>query len=108
MIHYSLICAQGHAFEGCFKDSAAFDAQAARRLIGCPSCRSVEVVKAIMAPNVARAGRREDCDSPPARQDVALLDERQMALRAAIRDLREKISPRPRTWASAFPARRAG
>ena len=39
MIHYSLICDDGHGFESWFRDSAAFDAQAAKGLINCPFCQ---------------------------------------------------------------------
>ncbi len=57
MINYSLRCAAGHGFDGWFKDSAAYDAQAEAGSLRCPFCDSTEVEKAIMAPAVAR-GRR--------------------------------------------------
>ena len=53
MIVYSLACAKGHSFEGWFKDSAAFDAQAAGRKLACPVCNSHKVQKAPMAPAVS-------------------------------------------------------
>lgn len=53
MIVYSLACGKGHAFEGWFKDSAAFDAQAADGKLVCPMCNSRKVVKAPMAPAVS-------------------------------------------------------
>lgn len=53
MIVYSLACAKGHGFEGWFKDSAAFDAQAADGKLVCPVCNSRKVTKAPMAPSVS-------------------------------------------------------
>ena len=38
MIHYDLRCSQDHAFDGWFKDSAAFDRLAKRGLVECPHC----------------------------------------------------------------------
>ena len=53
MIVYSLACAKGHGFEGWFKDSAAFDAQAVDGKLVCPVCNSKKVSKAPMAPAVS-------------------------------------------------------
>jgi hypothetical protein len=58
MIHYQLRCDIDHAFDGWFKDSASFDHQAEAGLITCPLCSSVKVARALMAPAVARKGRR--------------------------------------------------
>lgn len=52
MIVYSLQCAKGHAFEGWFKDSAAYDAQAEDGKLVCPVCDSRKVAKAPMAPSL--------------------------------------------------------
>ena len=38
MIHYQLRCAGGHDFDGWFRDSAAFDAQAKAGFVECPTC----------------------------------------------------------------------
>lgn len=58
MIHYALRCGAGHGFDGWFRDSAAFEAQAGRGLVVCPACGDVEVRRALMAPAVGRKGRR--------------------------------------------------
>ncbi len=55
MIVYSLACAQGHGFEGWFRDSAAYDQQAKGGKLVCPVCNSRQVQKAPMAPAVAGA-----------------------------------------------------
>ncbi len=53
MIAYSLRCHRGHEFEGWFRDSAAFDEQSGSGHLSCPSCKSVRIEKAIMAPAVS-------------------------------------------------------
>lgn len=58
MIHYALVCDAGHDFDGWFRDSATFEAQASGRLVSCPFCSSTNVTRAVMAPHVARG--RED------------------------------------------------
>lgn len=55
MIHYQVQCANGHGFDGWFRDSAAFDAQVGRGLVECPSCGDTGVRRALMAPAVAKA-----------------------------------------------------
>ena len=55
MIVYNLRCKNSHEFEGWFKDSAAFDAQAKSGKVVCPLCDSKSVSKAIMAPAVSGA-----------------------------------------------------
>jgi hypothetical protein len=57
MIHYQVQCAHGHGFDGWFPDSAAFDAQARRGLVECPTCGDTEVRRAMMAPAVPKKGR---------------------------------------------------
>ena len=73
MIAYQLQCRNGHAFEGWFKDSAAFDTQAADGKLSCPSCNSKKVEKAMMAPAIAGKARE------------------QAQARAALRSLRQKL-----------------
>jgi hypothetical protein len=53
VIRYRLHCIKGHEFEAWFSSSAAYDAQAQSELVCCPECDGREVVKAVMAPNVA-------------------------------------------------------
>jgi hypothetical protein len=63
MIHYELRCGRSHAFDGWFRDSAAFEQQAAAGLLECPECGDAHVTRALMAPAVPRKGRRA---APPA------------------------------------------
>lgn len=57
MIKYQLLCGYDHEFEGWFRDSADYDAQAGQGLIECPVCGGENVRKAVMAPSVARRDR---------------------------------------------------
>ena len=59
MIKYRLHCVKGHEFEAWFSSSAAYDAQAQSQQVCCPECDGREVVKAVMAPNVALRGAAE-------------------------------------------------
>jgi len=52
VIAYQLICAREHEFEGWFKNSAAYDSQAATGDLMCPLCGDHRISKAIMAPSV--------------------------------------------------------
>jgi hypothetical protein len=70
-----LRCSGSHEFDGWFKDSASFDAQARAGLLGCPICASPDVERALMAPNVrTRAAvrpRQEAVTAPEARSPEA-------------------------------------
>ncbi len=54
MIHYQLNCGRGHGFDGWFRDSAAFEQQAAAGLVECPDCADTRVTRALMAPALGR------------------------------------------------------
>jgi hypothetical protein len=64
MIHYTLQCRQGHGFDGWFRDSAAFDAQAAAGFVECPTCGDKQVTRALMTPAVGRKGNRAPVAAP--------------------------------------------
>jgi hypothetical protein len=56
MIVFDLQCRDGgENFEAWFRSNADFDEQSAAGLVTCPFCRSANVAKAPMAPNVAKA-----------------------------------------------------
>jgi len=59
VIRYTLLCEAEHAFEGWFRSSDDFDAQAGRGLVACPQCGSTRVGRALMAPAVATSRARE-------------------------------------------------
>lgn len=100
MIHYALICDDGHGFDSWFRDSATFEAQAARGLVACPFCQSTKIARDVMAPHVARAHQKAPI---PAGRDWPLLDERQADLRAMIRELRATIVAATEDVGERFP-----
>ena len=57
MIHYELRCQADHGFDGWFRDSGAFEQQAKRGQISCPSCGSTSIQRALMAPRLSRSSR---------------------------------------------------
>ncbi len=59
MIKYNLICRSDHEFEIWFSKSSDYDEQAPKGLIACPACGDTQVEKAIMAPNVSTARKKE-------------------------------------------------
>jgi hypothetical protein len=97
MIKYALNCDNGHTFESWFRSADDFDEQARKALVECPACRSTHVTKAVMAPNVARRDRGEIAPVTPSQTDrsnssMVLLDEQSKQLRAAVKELHEKIA----------------
>jgi hypothetical protein len=60
MIRYDLICTDGHAFDGWFSDSSAYDTQAKRGLVACTVCGSAKVEKQLMAPGIASKSNKND------------------------------------------------
>jgi hypothetical protein len=60
VIAYALRCHQGHEFDGWFRDSAAFDDQCRGGHLSCPSCSSIRIEKAIMAPAVSGTRKRAE------------------------------------------------
>jgi hypothetical protein len=119
MIKYSLVCENAHEFESWFPDSGAFDTQAKRGFVECPHCGSTKVSKAIMAPHIGRSRKgapASDVEAPkdgppapanvpaaPAPQQVALLDERQQAVRAMIHELHRRIVETSTDVGARFP-----
>jgi hypothetical protein len=56
---YALQCSDGHAFDGWFRDSGAFEEQAGDGKLVCPVCQTRKVSKAPMAPALANAGEKK-------------------------------------------------
>ncbi|KFB08977.1 DUF1178 family protein [Nitratireductor basaltis] len=59
MIRFSLACDSGHAFEAWFRNGEDFEKQKDASLVSCPSCGSIEVNKALMAPSVSTGRKKE-------------------------------------------------
>jgi hypothetical protein len=100
MIRYSLQCSEGHEFDGWFRSSADFDAQAERGFVACPACGSVKVARGLMTPAVrpSRKAAAEPVQTPAAAPADApapapvLVDPRRAALVAALKELKAKIT----------------
>jgi hypothetical protein len=89
MIRYDLHCEQGHAFDGWFRDIAAFDAQAAAGLVACTVCGSVKVEKQLMAPGVPVKSNRKAAETQTMMAGGA--DPRARALMELMRDMRRTV-----------------
>jgi len=76
MISFDLRCSEGHVFEGWFGSSQDFEDQRSRGLVTCPSCGDGDVVKALMAPNVA--SKKEGAKAPEVTPERMMVMLRQM------------------------------
>jgi hypothetical protein len=59
VIVFDLKCSHSHIFEAWFSNSAAYEDQCTRGLVSCPICGNVDVVKAVMAPNIPAKGSQK-------------------------------------------------
>jgi hypothetical protein len=111
MIRYSLRCERGHAFESWFQSSAAYESQEKRKLVSCPSCGSVKVERAIMAPQiVSKKGREVAVPTPApvpaettATETTPLLMAQERELRAKLKELRDHIVKNADNVGERFP-----
>jgi hypothetical protein len=113
MIRYRLKCDKRHEFEAWFANSAAFDKQAKRGLVMCPRCGSAKVAKTLMAPSVAKGGRRRRADRapdpapPPQAQMQEQAETHRVAahgeLAAAMRKLRAEVEAKSEYVGPRFP-----
>ena len=110
MIRYNLRCEKGHAFESWFQSSAAYESQEKRNLVSCPSCGSVKVERAIMAPQiVTRKGREQAAPAPAApvettgSESTPLLMAQEVELRTKLKELRDHIVKNADNVGERFP-----
>jgi hypothetical protein len=122
MIRYALVCAKGHAFESWFPSSAAYDKQAKRGLVTCPTCGVSKVEKAIMAPKLAGTKKRgaapvaavpeapaPEASAPeasaPVASDtpVAMMSPQEHELRQKLKELREHLTKNSDYVGKKFP-----
>jgi hypothetical protein len=89
MIRYDLICDKEHAFDGWFRNSEAYDAQAADGQVACPVCGSTAVVKQLMTPGIpAKSNQRAEGRMPVF---AGQKDEKVAELVEAVRKLRRQV-----------------
>jgi hypothetical protein len=98
MIKYALSCADGHAFDSWFPDSAAYEKQRKRGFVVCPECGSTHVEKAIMAPAVV-GGERPALDEGPA----IVVDDRRRQAREFLVRMRREIEANTDDVGAKFP-----
>jgi hypothetical protein len=102
MIRYTLVCNADHEFDGWFRSSEDFEAQATRGLVQCGICGSTKVERGLMAPNVVTSRSRApviehvEATAPaaaaPAAQEVVVApDPRQKAIIEALGELKRQI-----------------
>ena len=111
MIRYSLRCERGHTFESWFQSSAAYESQEKRKLVSCPSCGSVKVERAIMAPQIVSKKGREVAVPVPApvpaettaTETTPLLMAQERELRAKLKELRDHIVKNADNVGERFP-----
>ncbi|MBN8993542.1 MAG: DUF1178 family protein [Rhizobiales bacterium] len=112
MIRYNLRCERGHAFESWFQSSSAYESQEKRRLVSCPSCGSVKVERAIMAPRIVSKKGRDSAPVPAAEiagtevaatESTPLLMAQERELRAKIKELRDHITRNADNVGERFP-----
>ena len=106
MIVYDLRCDNDHVFEAWFKDSAACDRQRRAKKLICPTCGSTQVVKAPMAPHLARSREVEPAPAPEGapRQHVAhAAAAKHAAFLHMLRQVREHVEQNFEDVADRFP-----
>ena len=98
MIKYALGCAEGHAFESWFPDSAAYDKQRKRGFVACPECGSTRIDKAIMAPAIVGGER------PGPKGDAGIVvDDRRREAREFLVRMRREIEANTDDVGAKFP-----
>ena len=90
MIVYNLRCEHSHEFEGWFRDSVAYDEQAAEGKLVCPVCETRKVSKALMAPAIAGTKKRE-VSSPT---ELKRMRQFVTGLRKYVREHAEYVGPK--------------
>jgi len=98
MIKYALGCAEGHAFDSWFSESASYDKQRKRGFVACPECGSTRVDKAIMAPAVV-GGDRATVQTVP----ELVVDDRRRQAREFFLRMRREIEANTDDVGAKFP-----
>ena len=100
MIRYALTCEDGHRFESWFANSQAFDTLRAADAVLCPECGSAAVEKALMAPQISTA-RKKDAKKEKVR--LAANHSMRAEAVAAIRKIRDHVSENADYVGEKFP-----
>jgi len=90
MIRYDLRCDRGHAFDGWFRDSAAYERQAGRGLVVCAVCGSAKVEKQLMTPGIPVKSNRK-ADTAAQKMVAGPVDPKAQMLMQMMRELRRTV-----------------
>jgi hypothetical protein len=94
MIIYLMACGLGHEFEGWFKDSAAYDAQAARGSLACPVCGDSCIRKAPMSPAIAKGRSEKPHAKPTSSEDARMTRQFMTGIRKFVEKNAEYVGTR--------------
>jgi hypothetical protein len=113
MIRYNLRCERGHGFESWFQSSSAYESQEKRKLVSCPSCGSIKVERAIMAPQIVskKSSRAESAPAAASTEVTALASAptplmmmaQERELRAKLKELRDHVVKNADNVGERFP-----
>jgi len=97
MIKFNLACEQGHEFEAWFGSSADFENQKDKKMLSCPGCGSESVNKALMAPSVTTARKKD------ALVKLANVQKAQKDILSKMKELRDKVVENSENVGNRFP-----
>jgi len=80
---FTLHCDKGHEFEAWFRSNEDYETQAKRGFVECPSCGSINIAKALMAPQVATGRAKDD------RKEAVMVAAGQAMRREIVEKMRE-------------------
>ncbi len=105
MIVFDLRCSGAHVFEAWFASSAGYEEQRERGLLVCPVCGDSEVIKALMAPNVAAKSNSRSVSATPPQAGEAPSPEAIKAAMQAIATMQAKMLEKSEWVGRAFADR---
>jgi hypothetical protein len=94
LIVYRLVCSTGHEFEGWFKDSDAFEVQAAHGALECPVCSDRNVKKAIMAPALRKSEQLPVPSAPQPAPEMQKVRQFMAGYRKFVEENAEYVGPK--------------
>lgn len=95
MILYVLKCTVDHRFEAWFRNSEAFDTQAASGAVSCPVCGDVSITKAPMAPMIGKGRSGKSASQPSADQAEEARAVAEVAAGQAMERVVEEVQANP-------------
>jgi hypothetical protein len=97
MILFELNCDRQHSFEAWFKDGVTADRQLKRKSVECPTCGSLKVAKALMAPRIGKTSKNAGKEIGPVQAPAPVSAESTKAaivpaeMRKALLEMRRQV-----------------